>query len=226
MCGSKKAISVGTPRGAAALALPVTTVTAARNSCGAVVCTQESTSSRKTPRLAGMTSAPCGVKKCADDDGDDNDGDNDNEATFAAAAAAAPALSTAGLAVALLWLCNHPLTLPGIDDEAAATVDDRVGCLEGAGGGGYEGVDSGCRAACSMCCDAGRRIRVRRNGHTRTENSGAEPNSCEKTGRDNRRNKSVKKKTTRAQWGGGGWGGGGLLRSKYAITMLVYSRRD
>lgn len=43
----------------------------------------------------------------------------------------------------------------------------------GGGGGGGVAVD-----ACSACRVAGRSTRDSKNGHTRTENSGEEPNSC------------------------------------------------
>lgn len=65
MCGSKNAMRVETPSGAAERAFPVITTAAALNTCGSVVCTHDFTSRGKTPGAAGSEpTTGHGERKC------------------------------------------------------------------------------------------------------------------------------------------------------------------
>lgn len=142
----------------------MTTVTAARKSCGAVVCTQDSTSRGNEPRLAGR---PGGGG------GEDEDDDNDDDAMAGAPTGANE-----------LLLFRSPSAKRGLDVvEDADVAADRARRWEGVGDANAAAVAVEAAAedgstTPSACRDAGRRTRVNRNIHTLGENSGNDPNSC------------------------------------------------
>lgn len=126
----------------------MTTVTAARKSCGAVVCTHDPTSRGNEPRLAGRL-------ETKDDD-----------------TVGAPGAPNE------LLLVGPPSAKGGFDEvDDVVVAADRARRWEGVGGAGAAAAaDDG--STLSACRDAGRRTRVNINSHTLGENSGNDPNSC------------------------------------------------
>lgn len=127
----------------------MTTVTTARKSCGAVVCTQDPTSRGNEPRLAGRQGAK-------DDD--------------TVGARRAPNE---------LLLVGPPSGKRGVDEvDDVVVAADRARRWEGVGGAGAAAAAADDGSTLSACRDVGRRMRVKRNSHTLGENSGDDPNSC------------------------------------------------